>query len=33
MAKKLKQDSAKFKAKVTIEAIQGMKTVPELASQ
>ena len=33
MAKKRKQYSAKFKAKVAIEAIQGMKTVPELASQ
>ena len=33
MAKKRKQYSAKFKAKVAIESIQGMKTVPELASQ
>ena len=31
--KKRKQYSAKFKAKVAIEAIQGMKTVPELATQ
>ena len=33
MAKKRKQYSAKFKAKVAIEAIQGIKTVPELANQ
>ena len=33
MGQKRKQYSAKFKAKVAIEAIQGMKTVPELASQ
>lgn len=33
MAKKRKQYSAKFKAKVAIEAIQGIKTVAELASQ
>jgi len=33
MAKKRKNYSAQFKAKVALEAIQGMKTVPELASQ
>jgi len=33
MAKKRKQYSAHFKAKVAIEAIQGVKTIAELASQ
>jgi transposase-like protein len=33
MTKKRKQYSAHFKAKVAIEAIQGVKTIAELASQ
>lgn len=33
MAKKRKNYSAQFKAKVALEAIQGVKTVPDLASQ
>ena len=33
MSKKRKQYSAQFKAKVALEAIQGVKSVPELASQ
>ncbi|NET39998.1 MAG: transposase [Cyanothece sp. SIO1E1] len=33
MSKKRKQYSPQFKAKIAIEAIQGQKTTPELASQ
>jgi len=33
MSKKRKQYSPQFKAKIAIEAIQGQKTAPELASQ
>ncbi len=33
MSKKRRQYSPQFKSKVAIEAIQGVKTVPELSSQ
>ncbi len=33
MSKKRRQYSPQFKSKVAIEAVQGVKTVPELSSQ
>ena len=33
MSNKRKQYSPQFKAKVALEALRGVKTVPELASQ
>ena len=33
MSNKRKQYNSQFKAKLAIEAVRGVKTVPELASQ
>lgn len=33
MSKKRRQYSAQFKSRIALEAVQGVKTVPELASQ